>query len=1226
MKWFLGLVCLCSSLTFGQTGLATVTGTIADSSGARVAKAPIEIKNLENGSVFRGTSSDTGNFTVQQLPVGDYTLTVTMQGFKTYVHAGFHLDAEQTMREDVSLQVGAAAESVTVTADASMLKTESSEVVHNITLSQLDNLPLIPIGADNSGFRDPFAAVRLAPGIRYTSVLLATNTIVINGTPANSLQTRLDGATINPTSSRLLGATQQTQPSVDALEQVAIQTSNFAAEYGTSGGAVVNMITKSGTNQYHGSAYDYGVNEALNAHQPYTGLRNKIRQWDWGVTLGGPVRIPKLYNGKNKTLFFFSFEQYKETKIINTGVSTVPIQAYRDGNFNNLLVQENRLIATAAGNYVDPLGRTTPSGTIFDPNTQRLVGTSQVRDPFPNNTIPLSRMDPISLKILGYVPAPFGRNSANQAGNNYQASYDQSRTSNLPSIKVDQTLGPKVRMSVYLQRTSTSAPRTSTGADNLPNTITASSVAMNSGNTVRVNIDHTASSHILLHYGLAWNDSDFLLQSPAYPFDAAQTLGLTGQTAARTFPIINGNTPLTNVAGLGGMSALGGASDQHFFERRPSINLSGSYVRGTHTFKIGFELRQEKFPNYDFSNSAGTYTFGSAYTSQSSLQGTTLATGFTGFGLASFELGGIASATLAAPIAASTTKYETSLYLQDTWKVNRKLTMDYGVRWDYGTYSREQYGRYSSFSPLVPNPSAGGRLGARQYEATCNCNFAANYPYAIGPRWGVAYQINNKTVIRAGVGIVYNTTSTQYGGTVNTSSSGTPAFAQADGLLKNGMPPEVSAVWPTFAPNAGQGVGTVSATPPTYLDPNAGRPARQVQWNVTMQRQVGRNLSVEAGYVANRGVWWEAGGLTALNALSQGVLQSYGFNDFTSTTDSALLTTTIANLTAAQKATLAARGVGLTPYSNFPTTQTVRQALLPFPQYNGLMAPTGAPLGKTWFDSLQVTVNKRFSHGLTFNANYNFSKSLDLMSSPDVFNRDLGKNYGAFDLPHQFRFTAQYEVPRIHSDLPVLKYKAVSYALSGWGMGWYLNYQSAPLVGRPTSAGTLPISNFLGRGPGGAQLKRNADGSFMNPWSVDWYDNDGNHHTDPIDINCHCFDPTKTIVLNPAAWENVPNGQWAADQTSLRWFRGLRAPVENANFSRNFRIREKMSLNLRVEFQNVFNRLVLPAPALGNFATAPTKFTSGANVGLYSGGFGTIVPVNGTGGQRSGTFVARFQF
>src|SRR5215472_5701462 len=138
------------------------------------------------------------------------------------------------------------------------------------------------------------------------------------------------------------------------------------------------------------------------------------------------------------------------------------------------------------------------------------------------------------------------------------------------------------------------------------------------------------------------------------------------------------------------------------------------------------------------------------------------------------------------------------------------------------------------------------------------------------------------------------------------------------------MPPEVSAVWPTFAPNAGQGVGTVSATPPTYLDPNAGRPARQVQWNVTMQRQVGRNLSVEAGYVANRGVWWEAGGLTALNALSQGVLQSYGFNDFTSTTDSALLTTTIANLTAAQKATLAARGVGLTPYSNFPTTQTVR--------------------------------------------------------------------------------------------------------------------------------------------------------------------------------------------------------------------------------------------------------------------------------------------------------------
>jgi len=158
----------------------------------------------------------------------------------------------------------------------------------------------------------------------------------------------------------------QTQPSVDAIQEVAIQTSNFAAEFGTAGGAVVNMVTKSGTNQYHGSAYDYAINEALNAHQPYTGLRNRVRQHDWGFTFGGPVRIPKLYNGKNKTFFFWSYEQYREKKIItNITNTTVPTPAYRDGDFTNLITQENRLLTTATGTYKDPLGRTISSGTIF---------------------------------------------------------------------------------------------------------------------------------------------------------------------------------------------------------------------------------------------------------------------------------------------------------------------------------------------------------------------------------------------------------------------------------------------------------------------------------------------------------------------------------------------------------------------------------------------------------------------------------------------------------------------------------------------------------------------------------------------------------------------------------------------------------------------------------------------------------------------------------------------
>ena len=260
-----------ATLSYGQTSLATITGTITDATGAVLANAPVEAKLQQTGQVFRTASSETGNYSITQLPIGDYDLNVTVTGFKAYNRTGFRLASGQTLREDIQLEVGNTTESVTVTAEASLLKTESTEVSQNVTLSQLNNLPILVVGATNSGFRDPFASTRLVPGVQYCNTppnCNAVTSLVINGTPANTYQTRLDGATMNPTSPRLLGAQMQAQPSVDAVEEVAIQTSNFAAEFGTAGGAMINMTTKSGTNQYHGSGYDYAINEALNARVP----------------------------------------------------------------------------------------------------------------------------------------------------------------------------------------------------------------------------------------------------------------------------------------------------------------------------------------------------------------------------------------------------------------------------------------------------------------------------------------------------------------------------------------------------------------------------------------------------------------------------------------------------------------------------------------------------------------------------------------------------------------------------------------------------------------------------------------------------------------------------------------------------------------------------------------------------------------------------------------------
>ena len=721
MKLFNIALCaiLGAAALYGQTALGTITGTVNDATGAVVANAPISVKNLENGAVFTAASSDTGNYTVSQLPIGDYDLTVAVSGFKTYTHTKFHLAAGQTMREDVMLQVGSATDSITVSAESSLLRTESSQIVSNVTLSQLDNLPILAVGSTNSGFRDPFSAVRLVPGVQYNNgtniaagATAATTTMSVNGTPSNTYGTRLDGMTMNPTGPRLIGAQMQTQPSTDAIQEVAIQTSNFAAEYGAAGGAMINMVTKSGTNQYHGTGYDYGTNEALNARQPYTALKNKIRQSDWGFTAGGPVRIPKVYNGTNKTFFFFSFEQFRQVNVVNANAS-VPTAAYRNGDFSGLITAENRLVSTASGPARDALGNTIPSGTIFDPATQTVVNGIANRQPFPNNQIPVSRFDPVAVKILALIPGPKGVNfDRGLVSNNYTGTYDTSRHSNIPSIKLDQIFG-NGHLSFYYQDTSTKTPRTPAGADPLPELITAGASSFSSGETWRVNYDRTLSPTLLLHAGIGFNSSDFGLEAPVHNYDAFKELGLAGQTEARYFPRIV--TAVSTNDQIGGLTAIGSNFPTLSYERRPSAIVSATYVRGGHTYKVGVDWRYEKFPNYPhsslLSNTTGTYNFLPNYTQQPALQGATISSGFTGFEFASFLLGGVTSTTQWAPVAYQNEKSQTGIYLQDTWKITRKITLDYGVRWDYGTYPREEHGRNGSLGLAIPNPSASGRPG-----------------------------------------------------------------------------------------------------------------------------------------------------------------------------------------------------------------------------------------------------------------------------------------------------------------------------------------------------------------------------------------------------------------------------------------------------------------------------------------------------------------------------------
>ena len=286
---------------FAQTDRGTITGTVSDPAGAVIANAAVEAKNTESGSIFQAGTSATGNYTLAQMPVGTYEISVTVPGFKKSVRPGVIVSVAATVRIDFALEVGAASESVTVQAEAPLLKTESGELSHTVDSNRMDSLPLLDLNgapaATIGNIRNPLSMIPLMPGSSFAT----DNTLRINGMPSSSAAIRVEGQ--DATNGMWKQLTQATQSGVDAIQEVAVQTSNFAAEYGQVGGGYINMTMKSGTNQLHGSAYDYFDNEALNAGVPFTNdgnghlLRNAVRRNDFGFTFGGPVVLPH-YNGR----------------------------------------------------------------------------------------------------------------------------------------------------------------------------------------------------------------------------------------------------------------------------------------------------------------------------------------------------------------------------------------------------------------------------------------------------------------------------------------------------------------------------------------------------------------------------------------------------------------------------------------------------------------------------------------------------------------------------------------------------------------------------------------------------------------------------------------------------------------------------------------------------------------------------------------------------------------
>jgi hypothetical protein len=1257
---------------FGQGDRGSITGTITDPQGGASPNAAIDAKNVDTGEVFHGGTSNTGNYVIP-VPTGKYEMTVTAPGFKKYVRSNLEVEVATATRQDIKLEVGGVSEVVTVTEQAPLMKTESGEVSHTISTDEVNQLPLLTTngsgGATGTGnIRNPLQEMLLLPGTSFAN----DTAVVVNGLPANSESIRIEGQ--DSVSNIWKIAQQNSQGGVDAIQEVAVQTSNFNAEYGNAAGGYFNYTMKSGTNQFHGSGYDYFVNEFLDAGAPFTDrctqsslycgpaddrqhIRNRVRRNDYGATFGGPVRIPKLYNGTNKSFFFVNFEQFRQSNLNSTTIDSVPTTAYQQGNFSTALCNSYvngvctpypavSLVGTKTP-AVDPAGTQLIQGQIFDPYSTHLVAGQQVRSAYINNIIPMTSLDKVALAVQKLMPQP------NQAGdiNNYivPAYTNFEHTTNV-SVKMDHSISSTIKISGYYSQLKTFSPDVNGGI--LPLALGGADTK-NYNHTTRLNYDQTITPTLLLHVGIGY----FQTSEPhvAYPFSQSN-LGLTGYQANTIMPDISA------IAGAqGGYSpGVGATFSAIAYEEKPTANTSLTWVHGNHTIKYGADYIQEGYPVPSNWRANGNFTFSAAETSDPWQSTTGLSSANpTGFAYASFLTGLPDVLQLNAPTDSKLGYHSVAFFAQDSWKVSRRLTVDYGLRYDYQTYMKEQYGRmqdasFSTFDPVT------GHDGAVLYGATCKCQFSHNYPYAFGPRIGAAYQINSKTVLRGGAGVQYDVAEAPNGVlysaadyyTINPNGYGISPMQNTGNPSMNGLQGgnpfavgnpygNVPVVWPNLNQNkypfANNGIlaPTQGASPFVFFDPS-NRPGRTITYSIGVQRELTRTTVVDVSYVGNRGAYFPAPNLDqiASNSLTPALLQSqFGIN-MNSATDRALLTDAVSNPAVQQRfpqfAMVNVNGTLTVPsiYAGFPASQPLQQALRNVPQWGGVSPWLGPPLGKTWYDSLQAKVTKRFSHGLQAQGNFTWAKGEVIGASSDstyylggqsvttdIYNYADNKQLNQYVRPLATTITFSYTTPKFASEKRGLK--IVSQITRDWQLGAVLRYQSGALMGEPTSLNILT-----------QQLGRTNSLGFTNSFGNNFQNYVAGQPLFNQNPNCGCFNPQSTQVLNPAAWSDAPGGTWGTAAPFLNNFRWQRQPSENASFARNFRVgREgRYILQFRGEFFNIFNRLFLSAPSVAN-PLIPIGTTTYAGNILNSSGFGSVATLNGAGDTpRSGQLVARFTF
>lgn len=1012
------VVCFMAAISAGaQTFTGSILGSVQDSSGAVAPGATVVITNTGTNAITTVHSDASGNYAAPLLPPGQYSVQVELQGFKRFLREGITLQIQQQARVDIRLEIGTVSESVVVSADAELVEATTSSVGKVVDNRRIMELPL--------NTRNVYSLIYLTPGVTG-SIGTVYNSLAysVNGARQTMMDTLIDGVSASaPTVSGYAGIS--VFPSVDAIAEFKVQAGNYSAEFGRSAGSVLNVVYKSGSNELHGSAYEFLRNSVLDANNFFDNQRGikllSFKRSQFGGMLSGPIV-------KNRTFYMGSFEGLRQRSFSSTLLS-VPTELERRGDFSGTL--------TATGGLV----------RVFDPFSTRAnpSGSGYVRDPFPNNAIPASMFDPVAVNAIKYYPEPNTPGLPFTNKNNfYKSGAPQLNTDNYDG-RVDHNLTATQRIfgrySYRLVRDIPPVffPEPQAIAQGRSNT-------ENRAHNAVAEYSNTLSPTTIATLRAGFARAFYVLDNQSIGF-LPSSLGLPGYldsgVDALTFPRF----------GVSGYATLGGGDHRGNAFMTYTTSASLVNTRGSHVFKYGFEGRMFRVNNLEASRNSGFFSFSPTFTQGPNPNQASAAAGN---GLASFFLGtgntGDYMTTGGWQNSAAQSFYYAG-YIQDDWRVTQKLTLNLGIRYDYETPRTERYNRMNYWDPTVRSPLAdvvpgyghlqGGLVfvGVNGVPRTQFIRDRNNF----GPRIGLAYQLASRTAIRAGYAHLY-ASSRQ----VAQSSVGRDGFrvdhlwlSSLDGITPHNL---LRDPYPGgLAPIPGAANGLMTQVGATLLAPLQESPTPWTQqWNLTVQHQIPWQTLLEVAYVGTRGLQLDKCAFTGcnLNQLDPNFMSmGSALNQLVDNPFFGYVNTGILSAPRVSRA----------------------QLLRPYPQFTNFnpLYPLGA---SSFYHSMQVSFRKRFSHGVMFDGFYTWAKNMDDgMQHQDSYNIRADRALTSLDRAHQFVISYIYELPFGRGKRFGSNANKLTNALLG---GWQLNGITTIGSGTPltiTASNTAGIFNIVTR-------------------------------------------------------------------------------------------------------------------------------------------------------------------